>query len=124
MVTLKIGGYDVKRVMIDQGSGAKIMDSDLYRWLNLKSEDLIAYDSPLMSFNGKVVISRGQIRLLVYAGSVVVKVDFNVVDAYSPYAANMVRPYLYALGTVSSTLYVKVKYLSGDRIEEVVGLNL
>ena len=100
------------------------MDSDLYRWLNLKSEDLIAYDSPLMSFNGKVVISRGQIRLLVYAGSVVVKVDFNVVDAYSPYAANMVRPYLYALGTVSSTLYVKVKYLSGDRIEEVVGLNL
>ena len=92
MVTLKIGGYDVKRVMIDQGSGAKIMDSDLYRWLNLKSEDLIAYDSPLMSFDGKVVIPRGQIRLLVYASSVVVKVDFNVVDAYSPYTAIMARP--------------------------------
>ena len=78
--------------MIDQGSGAKIMDSDLYRWLNLKSEDLIAYDSPLMSFDGKVVIPRGQIRLLVYASSVVVKVDFNVVDAYSPYTAIMARP--------------------------------
>ena len=35
VVTLRIGGYDVKRVMVDQGSGAEIMYPDLYRWLNL-----------------------------------------------------------------------------------------
>ena len=59
VVTLKIGGYDVKRVMVDQGSGAKIMYLDLYRGLNLKPKDLTAYDSPLVSFDGKVVIPRG-----------------------------------------------------------------
>ena len=59
VVTLRIGGYDVKRVMVDQGSGAKIMYLDLYRGLNLKPEDLTAYDSPLMSFDGKAVIPRG-----------------------------------------------------------------
>ena len=63
VVTLKIGGYDVKRVMVDQGSGVEIMYPDLYRGLNLKFEDLTSYDSPLMSFDGKVVIPRGQIRL-------------------------------------------------------------
>ena len=49
----------MKRVMVDQGSGAKIMYLDLYRGLNLKPEELTAYDSPLMSFDGKVVIPRG-----------------------------------------------------------------
>ena len=78
--------------MINQGSGAEIMDPDLYPELNLKSEDLTAYDSPLVSFDGRVVIPRGQIRLPVYSGLVVVEMDFNVVDAYSPYTAIMARP--------------------------------
>ena len=59
MVTLRIGGYDVKRVLVDQGSGVEIMFPDLYNGLGLKLEDLAAYDSPLVSFNGKVVIPKG-----------------------------------------------------------------
>ena len=59
VVTLKIGGYNVKRVMLDQGSGAEIMYSDLYNRLGLKPEDLIAYDSPPVNFDGKVVLLRG-----------------------------------------------------------------
>ena len=59
VVTLKIGGYNVKRVMVDQGNGAKIMYPDLYKGLNLRPKNLTAYDSPLVSFNGKVVILRG-----------------------------------------------------------------
>ncbi|XP_030930977.1 uncharacterized protein LOC115956835 [Quercus lobata] len=92
VVTLKIGGYDVKRVMVDQGSGAKIMYPDLYIGLNLKLGDLTAYDSPLVSFHGKVVIPKGEIRLPVQADSEVVEVDFIVVDAYSPYMAIVARP--------------------------------
>ena len=63
VVTLRIGGYDVKRVMIDQGSAAKIMYPDLYKGLNLKPESLTAYSSPLVSFEGKMVVPKGQIRL-------------------------------------------------------------
>ena len=55
------------------------------------------------------------------AGSEVVEMDFIVVDAYSPYTAIMARPWLHALGTVSLTLHLKVKYPSGDRIKELVG---
>ena len=94
---------------------------DLYRGLNLKPKDLTAYDSPLVSFDGKVVIPRDRIRLSVQAGSKVVEVDFIVVDAYSPYTAIVARPWLHALRAVSSTLHLKVKYPSGDRIEELVG---
>ena len=40
VITLRIGGYDVKRVMVDQGNGVEIMYPDLYKGLNLRPEDL------------------------------------------------------------------------------------
>ena len=70
----------------------EIMYPDLYKGLNLRPENLIAYDSPLLSFEGKTVIPKGQIRLPIQTGSEVVKVDFIVVDAYSPYTAIVARP--------------------------------
>ena len=61
-------GYDIKRVLVDQGSEAEIMYLDLYKGLNLEPEDLERYDSPLMGFDGRMVVPRGMIRLLVQAG--------------------------------------------------------
>ena len=63
VVTLRIRGYDVKRVMVDQCSCIEIMYPDLYRGLNLKTKDLITYDSALVNFDGKLVTPKGQIRL-------------------------------------------------------------
>ena len=121
VVTLRLGGYDVKRVMIDQGSAAEIMYPDLFKGLGLKPEDLSAYSSPLVSFEGKAVVPRGQIRLPVQTGLDVVEVDFIVVDAFSPYTAIMGRPWLHSLGAVSSTLNQKVKYPSESQVLEIVG---
>ena len=83
IITLRIRGYDVKRVMVDNGSGAKIMYPDLYKGLKLRPEDLTPYSSSLMSFNGKTVMSKGQIRLPMQTGLEIVEVDFIVVDTYS-----------------------------------------
>ena len=46
VITFRIGGYDMKRVMVDQGSAAEIMYPDHYKGLNLKAEDLTPYSSP------------------------------------------------------------------------------
>ena len=95
----------MKRVMVDQGSATEIMYPDLYKGLNLKAEDLTPYSSPLVSFEGKIIIPKSQIRLLVQTGSQIVEVDFIIVDAYSPYIAIVARPWLHTLGAVSSTLH-------------------
>ena len=63
VVILRIGGYDVKRMLIDQGSAVEVMYLDLYKGLNLKPEDLTMNNSPLVSFEGKTVTPKGQIRL-------------------------------------------------------------
>ncbi|XP_065633241.1 uncharacterized protein LOC136069075 [Quercus suber] len=121
VVTFRIEGYEVKRVMVDQGSAVEIMYTDLYKGLNLKLGDLTPYCSPLVSFEGRIVTPKGQIWLPVQTGSEVVEVDFIVVDVYSPYTAIVAKPWLHTLGAVSSTLHQKVKYPSEGRVCEIRG---
>ena len=121
VVTLQIGGYDVKRVLIVQESGVEIMYQDLCKRLNLKPEDLSKYDSHLVGFEWRIVIPRGMIKLHVQAGNEVMQVNFFVVEAYSPYTAIFARPWLYAMGAVSSTLHLKVKYPTEGQVRELVG---
>ena len=93
------------------------MYPDLYKGLNLKPEDLITYDFPLVSFKGKTITPRDHIRLPIQTNSEVVEVDFVVVDAYSPYTAIVGKPWLHALEAVSSTLHQKVKYPSDSQVK-------
>ena len=58
VITLRIGGYDVKKVMEDDDSGAEIMYLNLYKGLKLRLEDLMPYSSPLMSFDRKIVMPK------------------------------------------------------------------
>ena len=97
------------------------MYPNLYTGLGLRAEDLTPYSSPLVSFEGKVIIPKGQIRLPVQTSSETVEVDFIVVDAYSPYTTIVARPRLHTLGAVSSTLHQKVKYPFEGQIKEILG---
>ena len=121
VVTLQIGGFNMKNVMVDQENGAEIMYPNLYKGLNLKPEDLNKYNSPLVGFDGRTIIPKGMIKLPVQTDNEVVKVEFIVVDAYSPYITILARPWLHAMGPVSSTLHMKVKYLTKGRVGELVG---
>ena len=56
VVTARINGFIVKRVLIDQRSGADVMYLDLFKGLGLKNEDLSKYDTLLVGFDGQMVI--------------------------------------------------------------------
>ena len=57
VVSVKILGFNMKRVMVDQGSGVEIMYSDLY-W-RLTQKDLSKYDTSIVTFDGIVVTLAG-----------------------------------------------------------------
>ena len=111
----------MKRVMVDGGRAAEVMYSDLYKGLNLKLEDLMPYSSPLMSFDRKLVIPKGMIRLPIQTGPEIVEVNFIVVETYFPYTAIVGRPWLHTLGAIASSLHQKVKFPSGDQVFEIRG---
>lgn len=78
---------------------------DLYKGLGLKPEDLSRYDTLLVGFNGKVVMPGGKIKLSMVTEGKEVKVNFIVVNAFLPYTAILGRPWIHAMGVVSSTLH-------------------
>ena len=110
VVTAQISGFLVKRVMVDQGSGADVMYLDLFKGLGLKNQDLSKYDTPLVGFDSRMVALEGQISLLVNMEGKEVMVTFIAVNLFSPYTAILGRPWIHAMGAVPSTLLVKVKF--------------
>ena len=86
------------------------MYPDLFKGLGLKNEDLFRYDTPLMGFDGCMVIPKGQISLFVNMEGKEVMVTFIVVVSFSLYTAILERPWTHAMGVVPSTLHVKVKF--------------
>ena len=82
VVAGRINGFIVKRVLIDQGSGAKVMYPDLFKGLGLKNEDLSRYDTPLMGFDGRMVIPKGQIMLPVNMEGKEVMVTFIILSIH------------------------------------------
>ncbi|XP_075636866.1 uncharacterized protein LOC142609126 [Castanea sativa] len=121
IVTARIRGFIVKRIMIDQGSGVDVMYPDLYRGLGLKKGDLSKYDTPLMGFDGPMVIPKGQISLSVIMGGREVMVTFIVVASFSSYTAIFGRPWIHDMGAVPSTLNVKVKFRTDEGITVIRG---
>ena len=106
----QINGFIVKRVMVDQESGADVMYPDLFKGLRLKKENLSKYNTPLVGFDGQVVILKGQISLPMNMEGKQVTMAFIVVASFSPYTAILGRSWIHAIGAVPSTLHVKVKF--------------
>ena len=78
-----ISGFLVKRVMVDQGSEADVMYSDLFRGLEQRKENRVKHTSSLVRFNGKVVIPKEQISLPVIMEGKEVVVTFTIVTSFS-----------------------------------------
>ena len=74
----------MKRVLIDQGSGAEVMYPNLFKGLCLKAEDFSKYDTTLVGIDGRMVVPEGQISLPVNTKGKKVMVNFIVVGSFSP----------------------------------------
>nr|XP_023907531.1 uncharacterized protein LOC112019234 [Quercus suber] len=107
--------------MIDQGSGAEVMYPDLFKGLRLRNEDLSKYSTPLVGFDGKVVVPKGQVSLPVNMEGKEVLVMFVVVASFSPYMAILGRLWIHAMGAIPSTLHVRVKFPTDQGIAVVRG---
>ena len=97
------------------------MYPDLLRGLGLKNEDISEYTTPLVGFDGGLVIPEGRITLPVSMEGKEVAVTFIIVASFSPYTAILGRPWIHAMEAVPSTLHVKVKFPTENGITVVRG---
>ena len=121
VVTLRIGNYDVQRVLIDQGSFAEVMYQDLYEKLGLSETELSSFATPIFGFSGEPVVPLGKTVLPVLEGPVNLQTEFIVVKASSPYNAIIGRDWLYRMKAIPSTLHQKLRFPTPKGVMELNG---
>uniref|UniRef100_A0A2N9ILK1 Integrase catalytic domain-containing protein n=1 Tax=Fagus sylvatica TaxID=28930 RepID=A0A2N9ILK1_FAGSY len=121
VITLRIGNYDVKRVLVDQGSFAKVMYQELYEKLGLGESDLTEFTSPVFGFSGESTVPLGKTIFPMLTGPVNLQTEFIVIQAPSPYNAIMGRGWLHRMKAVPSTLHQKLRFPTKDGVMEVNG---
>ncbi|XP_058741380.1 uncharacterized protein LOC131613752 [Vicia villosa] len=115
LIRAQMANFDVRRILVDQGSSVDIMYSQLFKTLQLNDSHLTSYvGSDLQGFNGTVTKMWGFVKLIVSIGSAetarAVKVQFLVIDCPSIFQCILGRPTLAELIAVPSTVHLKLQY--------------
>jgi hypothetical protein len=92
VVTMQIGDFEVKRILIDPGSSAEIMYDSLFKGLGLEHKDLDRKVDSLYGFSGELMMPVGRVTVKVQAGTISSLTEFWVLNSYSPYNAILGRP--------------------------------
>ncbi|KAK3043614.1 hypothetical protein RJ639_001676 [Escallonia herrerae] len=125
VITMKAGNFDVKRVLIENGSSAEILFHDAFEKMNIPTDRLRKMDTPLYGFSNHPVAAEGIIALPVAIGTPPAQanfmLDFVVVKVPSAYNAILGRPALNQLQAVVSTYHLKMKFPTKHGIGEVKG---
>ncbi|KAL5546086.1 hypothetical protein UlMin_005773 [Ulmus minor] len=129
VVTLRIAGQKVFRILVDNRSSADILFKSTFNRMNLIGVKIEPTSSSLSGFTGDSISSEGILNLPVELGSSpcqhIQAVDFVFVDCPSPYNAIIGRPTLNKIRAVTSTYHLLVKFptvggigiLRGDQTE-------
>ncbi|KAK3022835.1 hypothetical protein RJ639_046655 [Escallonia herrerae] len=98
VITVRAGNFDVKRVLIDNGSSIEILFYDAFKKMNIPTDRLRKMDTPLYGFSNHPVAVGGIITLPVAIGIPPAQanfmLDFVVVKVPSAYNAILGRPAL------------------------------
>ncbi|KAL2513134.1 Ribonuclease H [Abeliophyllum distichum] len=108
------GDFDVKRVLVDNGSAADVMSWEVFLGLKISHSKIKPVTTPVHGFRGATVIPEGTIELPVtlgsYPASVVIMTSFLLVKAPMAYNAIYGRPLLNAARAVVSTYHQVMKF--------------
>ncbi len=125
VVFMVVNKFDVKRVLIDNGSSANVLYFDAYSRMGMTGKQLRRMNAPLVGFTGDSVPVEGEVALLVTVGLApresTVKMDFLVVRLPSAYNAILGRPGLNALRAIVSTRHLLMRFSTSQGVGEVRG---
>ncbi|XP_058767421.1 uncharacterized protein LOC131641111 [Vicia villosa] len=115
LIRARMANFDVRQILVDEGSSVDIMYSHLFQTLQLDDSHLTPYvGSDLQGFNGTTTKPWGYVELLVTFGdgeaSRQVNTRFLLIDCKTLYNCIIGRPTLAELTTVPSTVHLKMKF--------------
>ncbi|XP_070038283.1 uncharacterized protein [Nicotiana tomentosiformis] len=104
VITLRILDTDVRRNMVDDGSGAYIIHPRVLAQIKLEDK-IVLRCITLIGFNNAVERTSGEITLPILAGGIILKITFHIMDRDTAYNAIIGRPWIHAMRAIPSNLY-------------------
>ena len=84
VISLRVGDYNMHRVLIDNGSSTDILYCPAFQQMRINREQLVPINAPLVGFGGTRVFPLGAVTLSVTAGDypqqITKDITFLVVD--------------------------------------------
>ncbi|KAL2248431.1 UNVERIFIED_CONTAM: Retrovirus-related Pol polyprotein from transposon opus [Sesamum indicum] len=124
VIKLDIANFTVPKVLIDNGSSADIILSDVLVKMGLENTMLEPVRTPLVGFGGTEIVPLGTFDLPVSMGEdprrKTLMIKFLVVDTPFAYHVILGKPGLNAFRAIVSTYHLKVKFPTRAGIGEVI----
>ncbi|RVX06319.1 hypothetical protein CK203_027529 [Vitis vinifera] len=124
ILSLEIGDFDVRRILVDPGSSADLVQASVVGHMG---HSLIGLENPgrvLSGFNGSSTTFLGDIILPVQASPVTLKVQFSVVQELSPFNVILGRTWLHYMKVIPSTYHQMVSFLTDEGQIDLYGSQL
>ncbi|RVX14711.1 hypothetical protein CK203_012143 [Vitis vinifera] len=123
ILSLEIGDFDVRRILVDPGSSADLVQASVIGHMGHS----LGLENPgriLSGFNGSSTTSLGDIILPVQAGPVTLNVQFSVVQELSPFNVILGRTWLHYMKAIPSTYHQMVSFLTNEGQTDLYGSQL
>nr|XP_009787014.1 PREDICTED: uncharacterized protein LOC104235041 [Nicotiana sylvestris] len=104
VITLRISDTDVRRIMVDDGSGTCIIHPRVLAQMRLEDK-IVLRCKTLTGFNNAVERTSREIMLPVLARDVTLETTFHVMNQDTAYNAIIGQPWIHAMRAIPSSLY-------------------
>ena len=121
VLILGVGGFEVRRVLVDLGNSADLLQMSAYKQMNYLPSAIENLERLLSGFNGATTTSLGDVVLPIQASPITLNVQFSMVDDLSPYNAIMGRAWLHRMKVIPSTYHQMVSYLTKEGQVNLLG---
>ena len=114
VVSIRVGDYNVHRMLVDNGSSADILYYPAFQQMGIDRTRLIPTNAPLVGFGGTSILPLGAITLSVTVGDypqqITRDITFLVVDCSFAYNGILERPTLNSWKAATSTYHLTIKF--------------
>ncbi|XP_021773526.1 uncharacterized protein LOC110737475 [Chenopodium quinoa] len=121
VISLPVGYYLIKRILVDNGSSANIIVLDIVKHMNIEEKDIINKSTMLVGFSGETKKTIGEIKLPTYVKGINLQVKFLVIDTLSSYNIIIGRPWIHEMKAIPSTYHQIIKFSTKWGIQEIKG---
>ena len=114
VVSIRVGDYNMHRMLVDKGSSADILYYLAFQQMGINRARLTPTNAPLVGFEGTRVLPLRAITLSVMVGDypqqITQDVTFLMVDCSSAYNGILGRPTLNSWKAATSTYHLMIKF--------------